>query len=133
VAVLDGPRIASARPAAVELLPKTQGTLSGWTAGVLALLFVAGLGWSAALTATGWWARAALAPAFGVAALVLGGLVGSRLGAGLLGSSGTVVAAVTAALGWVAFGIRAWRPWSFLRRRRPPPEPKPDPVPAASG
>ncbi|MFL5798961.1 MAG: hypothetical protein ACJ77A_13635 [Actinomycetota bacterium] len=117
VVLLAGPRVESARPAPVRLMPLSQGTLSGWTAGILALLFVAGFGWSAALVDGGWWERAALAPAIGVAALVVVGLAGSRLGAGLLGSSGTVLAATAAVLGWAAFGVRAWRPWRLLRRR----------------
>jgi hypothetical protein len=116
VALLQGPRIPSARPAAVELVPQTQETLAGWTAGILALQFVAGLGWSVALVGLGWWERVALAPALGLAALVVVGVVGSRMGAGLLGTSGTVLALVAAALGWVALAIRAWHPW---RRGRP--------------
>jgi len=132
VVLLDGPRVHSARPAAVSLTPLSQGTLSGWTAGILALLFVAGLGWSAALVDGGWWERAALAPAIGVAALVLVGLVGNRLGAGLLGSSGTVLAATTVVLGWGAFGIRAWRPWRMLRRGASGDGPGPGPAPPAA-
>jgi hypothetical protein len=118
VTVVEGPRVESARPRPVRLEPLSQGTLVGWTAAALALVWVAGIGWSAGLVDGGWWERVALAPAIGIAALVVVGLAANRLGAGLLGTSGVAIAAATALLGWGAFGVRAWRPWRRLVGRR---------------
>lgn len=73
----------------------------------LAILVIVGLGWSVALVDAGWPARLGLAPAFGVAVLVLGGVVGARLGWSLVGTSGSVMLAVLATTGWLIVGVGA--------------------------
>jgi len=73
------------------------------------LLVLIGLGWSTA--ATGWgFGGVALAPAFGIAALVIGGIALERLGAPLTGAGPRVISAGVAVCG---YALSYWR-----RRRR---------------
>jgi hypothetical protein len=69
---------------------------------VLALLAAAGLGWSLVVTPDRI-SAGALAPAFGTATLVLGGVLADRLGLRLSGSAaGLVVPGALAAAGYLA-------------------------------
>lgn len=95
--------------AAVALVPVTDASVpdvTPWSlasvalAG-LALSFVAGIGWSWALVPTSWLGRLGVAPAFGAAALTLVGTMADRLGIGFTGSDSLIIAAVSAASGWV--------------------------------
>jgi hypothetical protein len=82
---------------------------------VLALLAAAGLGWSLAVTPDRV-SAGALAPAFGTATLVLGGVVADRLGLRLSGfAPGLVLPGALAAAGYLALVAE--------RRRRPQPAP----------
>ena len=83
----------------------------------LAILLIVGLGWSAALIDANWLARLGLAPAFGVAVLVLGGVIGARLGWSVAGTSGSVLFAMLATTGWFIVGIEAVVGRSSARRR----------------
>jgi hypothetical protein len=85
---------------------------------VLLVMGIAGLGWSTLLP-VGWGARGALAPAFGISALAIGGLAADRVGMGLSGAPGLTVAAVVAAVGWAPFAVAA------IRRRRVAGRPEP--------
>jgi hypothetical protein len=78
--------------------------------GVLALFAAAGSGWGAALLDDAG-ARIALAPAFGVVVLALGGVLVDHAGLRLRGVVGVAVAVVVAAGGWAVFllGRRASR------------------------
>ena len=73
----------------------------------LAILLIVGLGWSTALVDAGWLARLGLAPAFGVAVLVLGGVIGARVGWSLVGAAGGVLFAALAMSGWLIVGVEA--------------------------
>jgi hypothetical protein len=53
----------------------------------------------------GWLERAAVAPAFGIAVVALGGVVGDRLGVGLEGAPAVALLAVIAVAGWA---LAAW-------------------------
>ena len=94
-----------------------QPTASGlaWISGlVLVMLAVAGSGWVVALLHRPWWERAAFAPAFGLATLILGGFAADRAGMSLDGPSGTGVAVAVAVVGWIVVAVI----WSVSRRRR---------------
>ena len=108
-------------PTVVQRLSVSDGPSQGElaTAGVtaLAILLIVGLGWSAALVDAGWLARLGLAPAFGVAVLVLGGVIGARLGWSLAGTSGSVMFAVLATTGWLIVGVEASMARRSTRRR----------------
>jgi hypothetical protein len=69
----------------------------------LVVLALTGGGWAMALLDVSRPAAFGLAPAFGVATLVLGGTAASRLGLPLGGSGGIGVVVGTAAAGWVVF------------------------------
>ena len=91
-----------------------QGALLG--AGVLIALALAGWGWAAALLprAVRPFEAFALAPAFGLAFLILGGILADAVGARLGGGSGATIVVAVAAAGAVA---------AFARRRRGAGEP----------
>jgi hypothetical protein len=86
-------------PAAVRPVPSLGGGLL-WGAVVLALLWVAGAGWTRLVLSphTGAEAFFSLAPVVGAAALLLGGLVADRAGL-RLGGAGGVITYVVVALG----------------------------------
>jgi hypothetical protein len=83
------------------LIPPSAGRLITQLAVVLLVFFLVGLGWSASLLPLPWAVRVALAPALGVAALTVGGVIASRLVPGGFGGLGVVVAALVSLLGWV--------------------------------
>jgi hypothetical protein len=83
-------------------------------AGMLVLLFVVGFGW-ALCSARDPVHAFALAPAFGVAALILGGFVIDRVGVPLTGAGPPAISAVAAAGGYALWW---WRRRNFLRRAR---------------
>jgi hypothetical protein len=124
IAVVQGPRPSGIRPA-----PGLPAPLSGGRMAVLAAAFVlalgaAGGGWAVVLVPASNRDRAALAPAIGIAAIVLPGVVAGRLGFGA--GSGLVSGAVLvfAAAGW-ALAIARVRPGvvSSPERSRPRPGP----------
>ena len=90
--------------------PHSNAWFAAVTAATLAVLFFAGLGWSIALVPGSALVRSSLAPAFGIAVLVLAALVAGRANIGLNDGSGVAVAVAATAIGWVAAvvpGIRA--------------------------
>ncbi len=103
--VVRGPAPAASATTPEGLPAQGMLGLAAVTLLVLLALSVAGSGWST-LTPAPWGARLALAPAFGVATVALGGLVADRAGLGLSGGGRglTIVAAVTV-LGWVPFAV----------------------------
>jgi hypothetical protein len=104
-------------PAAVAvdpLLPSSPGGIALASLAVLAFLEAAGFGWARALVG-GSMASVALAPAFGLAATTLAGVVLDRLGLRLDGSVVPTVAALVACGG----GYLIW----FVLERQHPPQP----------
>jgi hypothetical protein len=91
--------------------------LVGSVAAILALLLVAGAGWSAGLAPGGPLARMCLAPALGLATLIIGGLVAGSVGLDTPGPRRWVLVGVIA-LGWIPGGVRLLR-----NRRREPGDP----------
>jgi hypothetical protein len=92
-------------------LPRDPPPPSVWSVGAAAgrallLLAAVGSGWVTGLVRAGWTVRASLAPALGVAVVVVSGVVAGRIGVD--GSSARPwVAAVAAGVGWtVAWGVR---------------------------
>ena len=83
------------------------------------VLTVIGLGWAAAFVQTGAVERFAAAPAFGIAAVVLVGLVADRLGVHPSGAAAVAIVVVAAALGGVLAAIRLRRDVSPGPSRRP--------------
>src|ERR671935_248599 len=84
---------------------------------VLAFFVVVGYGWTRTVGLDGW-TSATLAPAFGTAAVILGGIALERLGLPLTGSGRPTVVSALAGGG----GDLAW----LLRERRLRPEPPPE-------
>jgi hypothetical protein len=86
-----------------------------WGAAVLALLFAIGGGWTALLLGRGAGPAVtiALAPAAGVAAIMLAAVLPARAGVGLGGAAGVVLFVVVALAGWAL----AW--WDRRASQRP--------------
>lgn len=115
---LAGPRIAIvAGPVPVAPLPpstRLHGTLAGPTLVAVCLaafvwLLLIGLPWVRLLLGEGLTRGEALAtaPAVGIAAVVLIGIVASRAGAPLAGAGGATVAAATLLTGWLVMLLRS--------------------------
>lgn len=111
VAVVQGPAppgdVPPPRPPTAPLGGLTPFKLAAWSVGSLVVLWLVGLGWSLALL--GRWLRRpeilAVAPAVGVAALMLGGAVIDRLGFRLVGVPGALTPIAVALLGWVLSAV----------------------------
>ena len=116
VKVVRGPDPTVAHHLSVSGAPPV-GELGRAVVSALAILLIVGLGWSAALVDASWLARLGLAPAFGVAVLVLGGVIGARLGWSVAGTSGSVMFAMLATMGWLIVGVEAVVGRSSARRR----------------
>ena len=82
-----------------------KGRLLLTTIEMLAFLFLAGIGWAAGTTDTGWISRVALAPAFGLAMLVAFAIPVARLGAPLSRTTAWAIVAVTSVAGWAVFAL----------------------------
>ena len=97
------------------------------SAAVLAILVVAGLGWSIALVPGSLLMGVSLAPSFGIAVLVLAGLIAGRLGIPLHGAPGVGVVIAGASAGWLLA-------LSVIRRRtsRAGPEARSERAPATA-
>lgn len=89
--------------------PPPAGRMAAVAAIALLVLVGVGLGWSRSLLPVPWLEAVAMAPAFGVAVLVVGGAVGDRLGIGGPGSRWWL-AAFLAVAGWVPFALRRLGP-----------------------
>jgi hypothetical protein len=121
ITVVQGP--APQAPSTLAPLPRAPSgpALVGLWALILAILGAVGSGWVSGLTDLGGAGRIALAPAFGMAVLGLGGTVASRLGVPLRDGGG-----VGLLLGSLAAG---WAMWWLTRRIEPrPTEVTPEPV-----
>jgi hypothetical protein len=83
----------------------------GWTellvaiALALVVLTAVGGGWVRSVLDVSWMAAFGLAPAFGVAAIVLGGTAASRLGLPLGSGGGWLIVLATAASGWIVLAL----------------------------
>lgn len=106
--------------------PPRNESLVGLAVLTLLGLAAAGMGWSSSLLPAGWLERVACAPAFGIAALALGGYAADRLGFRLTGASGVVVALAVAVLGFAPLAVRGVR-------RRPGPSGEPGDHEGAAG
>jgi MFS family permease len=98
--ILVGPEPGDVTPGTAARAP--HGAVLGalWAA-ALAMLMVAGFGWSRGLTGLPALSALGLAPAFGLAILGTFGTIGSRIGVPLHGSGAFAILAVTTASGWV--------------------------------
>jgi hypothetical protein len=115
VAVVKGPRPSLSVPEPLAPVGGLRAITIGFLAvGAFATFWLVGLGWS--LVLLGRWMKplhiASVAPAVGIAALVIGGVIVDRLGVRLAGLGGAATPAIVAALGWAA-AARA-----HLRRRQ---------------
>lgn len=123
VLVVRGPVPDDLPPLSSEPQPVPPSAEIGRSAATaLLLLFGVGLGWAFGLVPGGWLPRLGVAPALGMAVLILSGLLGSRLG--LAGPGSWLwVAAAAAALGWAPVAAAAMR-----RRGRGDHRPAPRPA-----
>jgi hypothetical protein len=114
-AVLVHPEdVVAGKPAATayDVLESSSPLLTFATAlGMLALLFVVGIGWARAAISHPIQSFA-LAPAFGAAGLLLGGIVAERLDVALTGAGPPLISGVVAAGGYALWW---WRHRRFLR------------------
>jgi hypothetical protein len=97
----------------------TTGELVATTIVLVILLLVCGMGWSISLLRVGWVERIAFAPAFGVASLIVAGLVIARTGFAMRGAPMVTAAILAAGGGWVVQAARI----AAMRRRGRPTEP----------
>jgi hypothetical protein len=125
--VMNGPRPTAAIDQPSVPSVNGAGELAGLSAAVIALLFGVGLGWSVSLGPRGPQAAAALAPAFGIATLVLGGVIADRLGASITGPPAVTIVSLVAAVGWMPLAVR-WRPRRPGRNARGRPRRESEPV-----
>ena len=82
----------------------------------LATVGVAGSGWVASFVRTDLPVTLALSPAFGLAAIILGGVIADRAGLRPTGWRGVLLIGLVSVAGWVAFVL-------LRTRRRPTREP----------
>jgi hypothetical protein len=108
VLVLQGPLPAGPLPALVPPVAETRARALVWiSATVLAILYLAGGGWSLALLPNDWVLRVALAPALGCAAVTLVAFGWDRVGLPLTGRWPLAPLVITALGGWaLAASIR---------------------------
>jgi hypothetical protein len=85
--------------------PLSAASLVVLWAAFLAVLVGVGAGWSAAFVRAAWVERLALSPAFGIATLVLGGVLADRAGVRPTGAPGAALVVAIAAAGWGMFAI----------------------------
>jgi hypothetical protein len=124
IAVVQGPRPTEIRPAPGLPAPLSGGRMAALVAAVVLALAAAGGGWAFVLVPASSLDRVALAPAIGIAAIVLPGVVAGRLGFGA--GSGLVSGAVLvfAAGGWaLALALTRRGEVSSRGRSRPLPGP----------
>ena len=100
MAVLDGPPAPTDRPVAAPR--PSAASLVAWWASSLAVIAFAGAGWAGRLGAGSLALRVALAPAVGLASLVVAGVVVERIGIRMGGPGGVMTVIVVGALGAVA-------------------------------
>jgi hypothetical protein len=108
LAVVQGPRPAGEYPPLQPVPAPLPGPwLAVLWAAFLGTLTIVGAGWAATFVRAGWIERIALAPGFGIGAIVLGGTFADRFGLRLAGVGGVLVVLMVAACGWAAFGLAA--------------------------
>jgi len=111
----DGITIVRGPTPPVAIVPVTPGKIALpatiiWRAVLLLMLLAAaGLGWSTSLMKVSSWNRAALAPAFGIATLVLGGVLGSSFGGPLDSWPTRTTTLALAGVGWVPVGYHRFK------------------------
>ncbi len=103
--LVRGPQPSGPIQAAPAPRPPSWPSLALLTFGIVALVGAAGSGWSFALLDADPGTRAALAPAFGVATIAIGGAVADRAGLRLRGVTGIAVAVAVTAVGWVLWWL----------------------------
>jgi hypothetical protein len=102
LAVVQGRRDVGALPTPPPIEPPGARLLALISVACVLLLALAGSGWAMALVPDGPDVAAALAPAFGVATLVLGGVLAGRLGLRPSGAGAVALMATVTILGWAA-------------------------------
>jgi hypothetical protein len=112
VAVVAGPRLTARVPAVPGPVgPYSSITLGLVAVGSLAMLWAAGMGWSVVVLRR--WLRpldlCCIAPAVGIAALVLGGVLVDRIGVRLTGLAGAATPVAVAAAGWAMAAVSVRR------------------------
>ena len=117
MAVVQGPP-APAQPPRAPSRP-SPGALLAWWASSLAVISLAGAGWAGRFGSGSLSLRMGLAPAVGVAALVIAGLVAERLGIRMGGPGGVIVVLVVTVVGAAAAATQPPRAEPSTLRYRP--------------
>ena len=120
MAVVEGPPAPTAPP--VSPARPAAGSLAAWWASSLAVIALAGAGWAGRFGAGSVSLRMGVAPAAGLAAVVVAGLVAERLGIRMGGAGGVMVVLVVTVAGAAAAVTRP--PRADDPRLRYGPEPK---------
>ena len=124
MAVVQGPPAPTARPPSPAR--PVAGALAAWWATSLAVITLAGAGWAGRFGAGSLSLRMGVAPAVGLASLVVAGLVAERLGIRMGGAGGVIVVLVVTVVGAAAAVTRSARAGDTGLRYVPEPEGSPD-------
>jgi hypothetical protein len=114
IMLLRGPRPEGAIEAPAPLTPPSRSEFVRWVAAAFAVVFATGIGWAFGLLRLAWPDRLALAPALGMAIVILAGFVLSYAGVMVSGPAGRWMTAIVAAAGWL-LGLGRW---AWNRRRQ---------------
>ena len=109
VELLRGPLPPGPLPAATPPRPVSGLALAALSLALLLMLGLVGSGWAWSLLPESLGPAATLAPALGLAALVIAGSLADRLGFRMDGPAGAATAATAAVLGWAAAGFARTR------------------------
>lgn len=120
MAVVQGPPAPTSQPASPAR--PAAGALAAWWASSLAVIALAGAGWAGRFGAGSLSLRMGVAPATGLASLVVAGLVAERFGIRMGGTGGVIVVLVVTVAGAAAAVTRP--PRADVPRLRYGPEPK---------
>ncbi len=108
MAVVAGPPPPTERPVAPE--PPSRATLAAWWASSLAVIALAGAGWAVRFGGGSLSFLVGVAPAVGLASLVVAGLIAERVGIRMGGTGGVIVVLVVTVAGAAAAVTRPTRP-----------------------
>ena len=120
MAVVQGPPAPTAQPTSPAR--PAAGGLAGWWASSLVVITLAGAGWAGRFGAGSLSLRMGLAPAVGLASLVVAGLVAERLGIRMGGAGGVIVVLVVTVVGAAAAVTRPSRADDTRLRYVPEPQ-----------
>ena len=109
VLVVKGPPTPTLLAVASPPTAPTARDLVTWAVLPLVLFLIVGSGWAVSFLPLGWAERTALAPALGMAAIIVVAYAGGMAGVSMHGRPPVILAMVAAALGWIPVAVRLHR------------------------